>query len=152
MEKKALKNTPRLYLYHQILMSQPKIFDIKQKDNFEVRIKINKKKYKGHNSIRRMEEIKYTCDGKFEGNILIVGRTGCGKTAFVQNLGKNKLFRDVQEVYWISKLELSKDREENIRDCFIDQIVKFDNPNNVEKFDDLLKCIGLKRQNILKLI
>ena len=131
MEKKALKNTPRLYLYHQILMSQPKIFDIKQKDNFEVRIKINKKKYKGHNSIRRMEEIKYTCDGKFEGNILIVGRTGCGKTAFVQNLGKNKLFRDVQEVYWISKLELSKDREENIRDCFTDQIVKFDYPNNV---------------------
>ena len=35
MEKKALKNTLRLYLYHQILMSQPKIFDIKQKDNFE---------------------------------------------------------------------------------------------------------------------
>ena len=35
MEKKALKNTPRLYLYHQILMSRPKIFDIKQKDNFE---------------------------------------------------------------------------------------------------------------------
>ena len=35
MEKKALKNTPRLYLYHQILMSQPKTFDIRQKDNFE---------------------------------------------------------------------------------------------------------------------
>ena len=35
MEKKALKNTPGLSLYHQILMSQPKIFDIRQKDNFE---------------------------------------------------------------------------------------------------------------------
>ena len=35
MEKKALKNTPRLYLYHQILMSQPKIFNIKQKNNFK---------------------------------------------------------------------------------------------------------------------
>ena len=34
-KKKALKNNPRIYLYHQILMSQPKIFDIKQKDNFE---------------------------------------------------------------------------------------------------------------------
>ena len=34
-KKKALKNTPRLYLYHQILMSQPKTFDIRQKDNFE---------------------------------------------------------------------------------------------------------------------
>ena len=34
-KKKALKNNPRIYLYHQILMSQPKIFDIKQKDNFK---------------------------------------------------------------------------------------------------------------------
>ena len=34
----------------------------------------------------------YTFDGKFEGNILIVGRTGCGKTTFIQRLGKNKLF------------------------------------------------------------
>ena len=33
--KKGTKNTPRLYLYHQILMSQPKTFNIKQKDNFE---------------------------------------------------------------------------------------------------------------------
>ena len=71
-----------------------------------------------------MNEIKYTYDGKFEGNILIVGRTGCGKTTFVQNLGKNKLFGDVREVYWISKIGLSKDREDNIRDCFTDQIVK----------------------------
>ena len=36
-----------------------------------------------------MDEIKYTYDEKFEGNILIVRRTGCGKTTFVQNLGKN---------------------------------------------------------------
>ena len=27
----------------------------------------------------------YVYDGKFSGNILVVGRTGCGKTAFVQN-------------------------------------------------------------------
>ena len=35
MEKKALKNTPRLYLYHQILMSSPKIFNINQKNDFK---------------------------------------------------------------------------------------------------------------------
>ena len=67
-----------------------------------------------------MDEIKYTYDGKFEGNILIMGRTGCAKTTFVQNLGKNKLFGDVKEVYWILKIELSKDREDNIRDFFTD--------------------------------
>ena len=92
-----------------------------------------------------MDEIKYTYDGKFEGNILIVGRTCCGKTTFVQNLGKNKLFGDIKKVYWISKTELSKDREENIRDCFTDQVIEFDNPNNVEEFDDLLEMRRLRK-------
>ena len=40
-----------------------------------------------------MDEIEYSYDGKFEGNILIVGRTGCGKTTFFQNLAKN-IFSD----------------------------------------------------------
>ena len=97
-----------------------------------------------------MDGIKYTYDGKFDGNILIVGRTGCGKTTFVQNLGKNKLFGDVKEVYWISKLELSKDREENIRDCFTDQVVKFDYPNNVEEFNDLLEMYRLKKAEYIE--
>ena len=85
--------------------------------------------------------MKYTYDGKFEGNILIVGRRGCGKTTFVQNLRKNKIFGDVKKIYWISKIELSKDRDENIRNCFVNQIVKFDYPNNVKEFDDLLRVI-----------
>ena len=34
LEREALKNHPRLYLYHQILMSSPKLSDISQKDNF----------------------------------------------------------------------------------------------------------------------
>ena len=55
-----------------------------------------------------MDEVEYTYDGKFEGNILIMGRTGCGKTTFVQNLGKNKLFGDIKEVQWVSKIELPK--------------------------------------------
>ena len=32
MEKDALKNTPRLYLYNQILTSTPKIFNINYKN------------------------------------------------------------------------------------------------------------------------
>ena len=36
------------------------------------------------------DEIIYNYDGKFEGNILVEDRTGCGKTTFVQNLGTLK--------------------------------------------------------------
>ena len=87
-----------------------------------------------------MDEIrKYTFDGKFEGNILIVGRTGCGKTTFVQNLGKNELFRGISSVFWLSKIPLSQEREENIRDCFSKQEVFFDYPENIDDFNYLIE-------------
>ena len=35
LENEALRFHPRLYLYHQILMSTPKIFDINQKTDFK---------------------------------------------------------------------------------------------------------------------
>ena len=90
-----------------------------------------------------MDEIKYTYNGKFEGNIVIVGRTGCDKTTFVQNLGSNKLFREINEVYWVSKIELSKEREEKTEESFKDQEVSFQYRNNfhyrnnVDDFDYL---------------
>ena len=56
-------------------------------------------------------EMDYTDDAKFEGNILVVGTNGCGKTTFVQNLGKNQMFGDIKEVLWISKIAHSTERE-----------------------------------------
>ena len=37
-------------------------------------------------------KINYSFEAKFVRNILVVGRNGCGKTTFVQNLGQNKMF------------------------------------------------------------
>ena len=45
-----------------------------------------------------MDEMDYAYDRKFAGNILIVGRTWFGKTTFVQDIGKNKLFGDIDKV------------------------------------------------------
>ena len=53
-----------------------------------------------------MASIEYTYDGKFGGNVLIVGQTGCGKTTFAQNLAKNDLFGELKEIFWISKISL----------------------------------------------
>ena len=89
--------------------------------------------------------MNYTCDAKFEGNILVVGRTGCGKMTFVQNLGKNKMFDDIKELMWISIIPLSTERENNIRDCFLEQKVDLKYPNNVEDFDDLLDFCQRKK-------
>ena len=49
-------------------------------------------------------ENKYSFDGKFEENILIVGRTGCGKTTFIQKLASNNMFgNDIIEVFGCRK-------------------------------------------------
>ena len=53
----------------------------------------------------------YNYNGKFEGNILIDGQTGCGKTTFIQKLAKNKMFGDLKEIHWITKIPLSTQRE-----------------------------------------
>ena len=43
-------------------------------------------------------------------------------------------------MYWVSKIEFSKDREENIRECFVDQVANVEYANNVDEFDDLLEA------------
>ena len=91
--------------------------------------------------IKLLAEMDYTYDGKFEGNILVVGRTGCRKTTFVQNLGKNRMFGNVKEVIWGSKIILSKEGEEQITSCFVDQKIYFSYVKNIDEFDDLLESI-----------
>ena len=46
MEKGALKNTPRLHFYHQVLMLHPKKFKKNQKSDFELQSKMLEKKKK----------------------------------------------------------------------------------------------------------
>ena len=82
---------------------------------------------------------QYTYDGKFEGNVLIVGKTGCGKTTFIQKLAQNKMLgNDIINVFWVSKIYLEPDREEAIRNCFVDQNVQFAYPNNIDDFNNLI--------------
>ena len=48
-------------------------------------------------------------DATFSDNILVLGQTGCGKTSFVQSLGRNKIFgSDLLSMDWVSKINLSK--------------------------------------------
>ena len=35
--------------------------------------------------------------GRFYGNILVVGRTSCGKTTFLEKLGVNNFFGDIEK-------------------------------------------------------
>ena len=62
------------------------------------------------------------------------------------------MFGDINEVHWVSKIELSRNREENIGDYFVHQIVNSYYPNNVEDFNDLLEIYTQKKAIILRMI
>ena len=57
-------------------------------------------------------------DGQFSGNVLVVGRTGCGKTTFLEKLGLNKFFGDIVKTEWISGIDIDKKREAEIQSYF----------------------------------
>ena len=115
------------------MTQHPKIVNIKPKNDFECFSQWIIKKSTKDYTLRRMNEIKSSFDGKFEGNILIVGRTRCGKTTFVQNLGKNKLFGNITTVYGFQKLAF-EEREEKIKESFKDQL-NFHYPENLDDFN-----------------
>ena len=50
----------------------------------------------------------YVYDGKFQENVLVVGRTCCGKTYFVQKLAVNIFFGKLAKAEWVSYISLSK--------------------------------------------
>ena len=83
-----------------------------------------------------MEKSVY--DGKFTGNILILGRTECGKTTFVQNLAINNFFGELRLVKWLSGIKLSERREAEIESNFKCD-VKFDYPNDKDELNDRIE-------------
>ena len=85
----------------------------------------------------------YVYDGKFSGNILVVGRTGCGKTTFVQKLAVNKFFGELNAAKWVSFIKLEKQREAEIQSCFECEL-DFYYPRNKVHFEELLEYFKAK--------
>ena len=52
-------------------------------------------------------------DGQFSRNVLEVGKTGCGKTIFLEKLGINKFFGNIVKTEWLSGIEINKKRGQN---------------------------------------
>ena len=57
-------------------------------------------------------------DGQFYENVLVVGRTGCGKTTFLEKLGVNNFFGKIIKTEWISGIDINKQREAEIQSYF----------------------------------
>ena len=57
-------------------------------------------------------------NGQFLGNILVVGRTNCGKTTFIEKLGLNNFFGNIVKTEWVSGIAINKKRVAEIQSCF----------------------------------
>ena len=81
-----------------------------------------------------------TYDATFSDNILLAEQTGCGKTSFVQSLGKNKMFGEgLLSVDRVSKINLTKARADEIKKCFEYTKVEFHYPNNTNEVDLIIE-------------
>ena len=49
------------------------------------------------------------------------------------------MFGNLKEVIWTSQILLSKEREKQIKNCFVDEKIDFKYVENVDEFDDLLQ-------------
>ena len=61
-------------------------------------------------------------DGQVGGNTLVIGRTGCGKTTFLEKLGINKFFGELLKTEWISGIDIDKKRKAKIQSCFSNEM------------------------------
>ena len=57
-------------------------------------------------------------NGHFLGNILVVGRTNCGKTTFIKRLGLNNFFDKIVKTEWVSGIAIDKKKEAEIQSYF----------------------------------
>ena len=86
---------------------------------------------------------KYIYDGRFRGNILVLGRTECGKTSFVQKLALYDFFGELKSAKWVSGIQLNESREAEIESNFSCDI-SFFYPNDIHELADLIEEFKLE--------
>ena len=88
-------------------------------------------------------EISSIYDGQFRGNVFVVGKTGCGKTTFLQKLGINNFFGKILKTEWISGIDIDKEREAEIQSCFENE-VEIHIAIEPDELDSLLETFKLR--------
>ena len=82
-------------------------------------------------------------NGQFSGNILLVGKTGCGKTTFLEKLGLNKFFGELVKTEWISGIDINKKREAEIQSSFSNE-TEVHIAKEPEELDSLIETFKLR--------
>ena len=87
-------------------------------------------------------------DGEFTGNILVVGKTGCRKTTFLEKLGIHNVFGNLGKTEWISGIDIDKKRKAKILLCFGNE-TEVHVAKEPDEIDSLIKTPKLRTHNIV---
>ena len=145
MEKFAVEKNNITSICRTILLQKLTIFHLDlQKKSVENSQSINFSQNSKKSCFERILAMSNTFqyDRTFPDNILVVEQMGFGKTSFVQNLGKNRIFCDgLLSVDWGLgiKNNLTKSRENEIRQYFDYTHVEFHYPDDIAKFELLIE-------------
>ena len=82
-------------------------------------------------------------NGQFSGNILLVGKTGCGKTTFLERLGLNNFFGKLVKTEWISGIDIDEKREAEIQSSFSNE-TEVHIAKEPEELDSLIETFKLR--------
>ena len=87
-------------------------------------------------------------DSQFRGNVLVVGKTGCGKTTFLQKLGLYIFFGKIVKTKWVSGIEIDEKCKAEIQSCF-DNEVEIHIAKELVKLASLLETFKLRTRDLI---
>ena len=155
LELKALKNHPSLYLYNQILMSVPKLFNIGQKNDFMQQKKTLLKRSTKDIILEGGWITKWTIQMmlNLKGIFWLWEQMGVVKLPLFKIWEKIRCLGTLKKCYGYQKWHILL-KENNIRGCFVNEHVDFQYPNDIDEFEDLLEICQRKKtdckENVLR--
>ena len=87
-------------------------------------------------------------NGQFSGNILVVGKTGCGKTTFLEKLGINNFFGNLVKTEWTSGTDIDEKREAKIQPCFSNE-TEIQNSKERDELNSLIETLKVRNCDIV---
>ena len=87
-------------------------------------------------------------NGQFSGNVIVVGKTGCGNTYFPQKLGLNKFYGKLVKIEWVSSMDIDGEREAETLSCFSNK-VEFHSAKELDELIDLIEKCKLRTRDIV---
>ena len=91
---------------------------------------------------------KANYNGQFRGNMLVVGKTGCGKTYLLQKLALNKFFGKLVKTESVTGIKINEQREAEVQTCFSIK-VKLHQATDPDELTKLTETFRLRTREIV---